>query len=486
MIPEPAGGAEGLCYTFAGDPRTLTEVTFVGACGTVTGSSTLLDFGKRRLLVDCGMFQGDEETEARNWRRFPFDPSSIDGVVLTHAHLDHVGLIPKLVRGGFRGPVWSTKATRPLAGLVLEDAGELQEEEARYARKKGYSRHREPRPLFDRADARQALELFEPLKPEATHDLFPGIRLRYRRAGHLLGAASAEIVAKDDHGTPRRWLFSGDVGRYDAPILVDPEPPDEAPDALVLESTYGDRVHESGDPVEALSEIVSRTFDRGGFLLIPSFALGRSQDVLYHLSALVDRGELDPSAVFLDSPMAIRATEIYRQATPEFDDELRELIANGDNPLGPDRFQRCRSVAESKALNDRKEPAVIVASSGMATGGRIVHHLAQRIGDPKTTVLFVGYQAHGTRGRAMLEGADHVSIFGRRFTRRAEIRSLGGLSAHADRDELVRWCKSFPGAPKRIFLNHGEDPARKALEVTLVEEGWPRPELPLTGDRFDW
>lgn len=464
----------------------MTEVTFVGACGTVTGSSTLLDFGRHRLLVDCGLFQGDEETEARNWRRFPFEPSAIDGVVLTHAHLDHVGLLPKLVREGFRGPVWSTRATRPLARLVLEDAGELQEEEARYAARKSYSRHREPKPLFDRADARRALELFEPLRPEGTHELFPGIRLRYRRSGHLLGAASAEIAAKGDDGVRRRWLFSGDVGRYDAPIVVDPQPPDEAPDALVLESTYGDRVHAESDPVEALADIVTRTFDRGGFVLVPAFALGRSQEVLYHLSALVDRGLLDPSAVFLDSPMAIQATEIYRQATAEFDEELRELIANGDNPLGPDRFQRCRSVADSKALNDRREPAVVVASSGMATGGRIVHHLAQRLGDPKTTVLFVGYQAAGTRGRALLGGADSVSIFGRRFTSRAEVRSLGGLSAHADRDELLRWCRSFPGAPERIFLNHGEDPARKALEATLVEEGWPRPSLPLTGDRFDW
>jgi len=464
----------------------LAQVTFVGACGTVTGSSTRLDFGRHRLLVDCGMFQGDDELEARNWDRFPFEPAGIDAVLLTHAHLDHTGLLPKLVAGGFRGPIYCSRATRPLARLVLEDAAELQEEEARFAAKKGYSRHAEPRPLFGRRDAERAIELLEPVRFHETFEVVPGVTARLLRAGHLLGAASIEVGAKDAGGARRRWLFSGDVGRYDVPILVDPEPPEEPVDALLLESTYGDREHERSDPAEALAAVIERAFARGGSVLLPAFALGRTQDLLYHLSTLVDRGRLDPDCVFLDSPMAIRATEIYRQATPEFDEEMRGRIANGDNPLATDRFRRARTVDESKALNERAEPAVIVAASGMATGGRIVHHLARRLPDARTAVVFVGYQASGTRGRALLDGAHTASIHGRRIEARAEIVQIGGLSAHADAGELVRWCRALPAPPRRIFLNHGEDPARKALSATLVELGWPRPELPRPGASAPW
>jgi metallo-beta-lactamase family protein len=465
----------------------LTRVSFVGACGTVTGSSTLLELGERTLLVDCGQFQGGEEIEILNWRPFPFDPASIDGVLLTHAHLDHSGLLPKLVAEGFSGPVWCSRPTRPLARLVLEDAAELQEEETRYARKKGYSRHAEPRPLFDRADAARTLERLEPLRFHDTHELFPGIRVRFLRAGHLLGAASLQLEAKDGRGQRRRWLFSGDVGRWDAPILVDPELPEDPPDALLLESTYGDREHDETPPVDALREIIARTVARGGTVLIPAFALGRTQDLLYYLTLLVDSGALSDDEVFLDSPMAIRATEIYRQASPEFDDELREMISNGDNPLARDRFRRCRSVDESKQLNARRRPAVIVASSGMATGGRIVHHLVHKLPDPCSTVVFVGYQAAGTRGRALVDGARKVSIHGRAVDCHAEIVQIGGLSAHADCEELLRWCRGLPAPPGRVFLNHGEDPARKALAATLANEaGWPRPNLPLSGDSAPW
>ncbi len=464
----------------------MGQVTFVGACGTVTGSCTLLRFGETRLLVDCGLFQGDDELEQRNWRPFPFRPQEIDAVVLTHAHLDHTGLLPRLAAQGFGGPVYCTRPTRPLAQLVLEDAGALQEEEARFAKKKGYSRHADPRPLFTRRDAALALRLLEPVRFGEEREVAPGVTIRFVRAGHLLGAASVSIRAKSALGGRQHWLFSGDVGRYDAPILRDPETADAAPDALVLESTYGDRVHPDEDPTRHLTEIIRRTFDRGGSVLIPAFALGRTQDLLFHLSEIALAGGVDPDAVFLDSPMAIKATEIYRQATPEFDEEVQALMRADANPLAVDRFRRCHTIEESKALNARREPAVIVASSGMATGGRIVHHLANRLSEHRNSVVFVGYQAAGTRGRALLDGAQSISIHGRRVPVAAEIAQMQGLSAHGDADDLLRWCQAQPGVPRRIFLNHGEDPARKALAAAIAELGWPRPELPLAGTQADW
>ena len=470
-------------------PRMAT-VTFLGACGVVTGSSTLLAWGGRRLLVDCGLYQGDEELEERNRAPFPFRPSELDGVVVTHAHLDHTGLLPRLAAEGFSGPVFCSKPSRGLISLLLQDAGELQEEEVRYDRRKGYSRHPQPRPLYTADDARRAIKLLEPLPFDQEHELFPGIRLRLRRAGHLLGAASLEIAAKGGDGERRSWLFSGDVGRYGVPILKDPEPPLERPAALLLESTYGDRFHPDEDVEEVLGRVIAETFARGGSVILPAFALGRTQDVLYHLSALADRGRLDPGAVFLDSPMAIDATEIYHRAEAEHDEDLLELVRSQGSPLAAGRFQRCRTVDQSRALNSRREPAVIVAASGMAAGGRVVHHLLHRLGDPRNTVLFTGYQAAGTRGRALVEGADLVAIHNQTVRVKARVLQLQGLSAHGDQGELLRWCQALPEAatrpPDRVFLNHGEDPARKALSAALCEIGWPRPGLPLPGETVPW
>ena len=465
----------------------MASVTFYGACGCVTGSSTLLCWGEEtRVLVDCGLYQGQEELEARNWEPFPYAPRDLTAVVLTHAHLDHTGLLPKLVADGFQGPVYCSKSSRGLISLVLEDAGNIQEEEARYAQRKGYSRHADPRPLYTRRDVRRALKLLEPRPFDDLWDLAPGIRVRFRRAGHLLGAATVEIRAKGSDGERRTWCFSGDLGRYDVPILKDPQPPLDAPAALVLESTYGDRLHVATRTLQRLREILHRTFDRGGAVIIPAFALGRTQEVLYHLSTLADQGALDPGVVFLDSPMAISATRLYEHATREHDEELAEMVRSGTDPLGDERFQRCRTSQESKALNSRREPTVIVAASGMATGGRVVHHLLHRLGDPRTSVVFVGYQAAGTRGRSLVEGADAVAIHGNLVRVKAEIHYLRSLSAHADRAELERWCRALPDVPQRIFLNHGEDPARKALESALVDLGWPRPHLPATGSGFPW
>lgn len=462
----------------------MPTVTFYGACGVVTGSSTHLDWGERKVLVDCGLYQGGEELELRNWQPFPYRPSELTAVVVTHAHLDHTGLLPRLVAEGYSGPIYCTKPSRGLISLVLQDAGELQEEEARYARQKGYSPHPEPKPLYTAEDARRALKLLRPLPFGAEQELFPGVRLRFIRAGHLLGAASVEIEGKGADGERRSWCFSGDVGRYGVPILKDPEPPADPPAALLLESTYGDRRHAVEDAAQALGAIIEETYARGGMVIIPAFALGRTQDVLYYLHQLTDAGWLDPSTVFVDSPMALEATRIYDQTESEHDEEL---AGHEHNPLGAGSFVPIRTVDQSKALNTRGQPAVIIAASGMANGGRVVHHLLHRLGDPRSSVVFVGYQAAGTRGRALVDGAETIAIHGQTVWVKAKVRQLNGLSAHADRDELIRWCRALPAPPQRIFLNHGEDPARKALAVAIAEElGWPRPQLPLTGEAVPW
>jgi metallo-beta-lactamase family protein len=464
----------------------MASVTFHGACGVVTGSCSRLAWGGHSALVDCGLYQGEEELEARNFGPFPFHPRELGAVIATHAHLDHTGLLPRLAVEGFSGPVYCTPSSRGLISLVLLDSARLQEEEHRYATKKGYSRHASPRPLYTVEDARRLLKLLRPVPFDEDRELFPGVRFRYRRAGHLLGAASVEITAKGSDAERRTWCFSGDVGRYGVPILKDPEPPLETPAALLLESTYGDRAHGEQDAAEALGRIVAETFARGGVVIIPAFALGRTQEVLYHLSALVDQRKLDPRRVFLDSPMGIDATELYDRAETEHDEEMEALGDSASDPLAPGRFERTRTVDQSKELNATDAPMVIVAGSGMANGGRVVHHLLHRLSNPRNSIVFVGFQAAGTRGRALVEKVDTVAIHGQTVRVRAQIHQLHGLSAHADRDELLRWCKALPGTPKRIFLNHGEDPARKALAVAISELGWPRPVLPKTGDTVPW
>ena len=465
----------------------MATVTFLGACGCVTGSSTLLSWGETHVLVDCGFFQGDEEQEQRNWTPFPFPPSRLTAILLTHAHLDHTGLLPRLAAQGFRGPVYCTRPSRGLISLILLDSGKIQEEEVRYARRKGYSRHESPQPLYTEEDARRALKLLETVPFDQDREIAPGVRFRYCRAGHLLGAGSLEITAKGADGQRRTWCFSGDVGRYGVPILKDPEPPAEPPHALVLESTYGDRSHAQQDPAAALAAIIDETFARGGSVIIPAFALGRTQDVLWHLSALAEAGRVDLRDVFLDSPMAIDATDLYDRAEGEHDEDLLEVAQNGADPLAPTRFQRCRTSEQSKLLNGRTQPAVLVASSGMATGGRVLHHLLHRLPDPRSSVVFVGFQAAGTLGRALVDGAEAVAIHGQAVRVRAQVHQIHGMSAHADREELLRWCDALPGRPERVFLNHGEDPARKALRVALAEkEGWPLAHLPLTGEKVPW
>ncbi len=457
--------------------RTLS---FFGAAGTVTGSKFLVAGNGRRVLLDCGLFQGLKELRLRNWRPFPVPAASIDAVVLSHAHIDHSGYLPRLVREGFRGPVFCTRATRDLLGIMLMDAAHLQEEEAAYANRKGYSRHRPALPLFDAADAEAALALAAPRSYHARFPVTGGISAVFRRAGHILGSATVELLLEGEK--PVRLVHSGDLGRWDQPILRDPEPVEEA-DLLLVESTYGNRQH-GRDPAGDLARIVRETADRQGVLLIPSFAVGRSQILLWYLARLEEEGRIPVLPLFLDSPMAARVSEITCRHAEDLDDEMREAM---DRQKCPICNRRCRFVAtpeESKGLNDHAGPMIVIAGSGMATGGRILHHFRKRLPDPKTTVLFTGFQAPGTRGRSLLDGAASIKMFGGYVPVRARIETLDGLSAHADRDEILRWLSFFRKPPARTHVVHGDPDSAEALAGEIRRLGWDV-SVPGDGERVD-
>ncbi|MGE5235020.1 MAG: MBL fold metallo-hydrolase RNA specificity domain-containing protein [Acidobacteriota bacterium] len=450
----------------------MPALTFLGATGTVTGSRYVLEAHGRRLLVDAGLFQGPKDLRLRNWTRFPVDPASLDAIVLTHAHIDHTGFLPRLVRDGFVGQTFVTPPTRRLLGPLLIDAAHLQEEEARYANKIGSTRHRPALPLFSVQDAQAALATLRPQPFDEAFELFPGVRFTFHRQGHILGAAAIEFRIKASGGDYLTIEFSGDVGRYDVPILRPPAPY-LGSDYLVIESTYGDRFHDSSDPADALAEVIRDNAARRGILLIPAFAIDRTQEVLYLISQLI-RDEAIPSVpIFLDSPMAREATAAYRQCAQEHDAEMRELRREGVDPLSPPGITVIGKVQESQALNAMRGPAIIVSASGMANGGRILHHLLHRLHDAANTVLFVGYQAEGTRGRRILDGEKEVKIFGQMVPVRAQVRSISSLSAHADADELTIWAGSAERAPRRVFVTHGEPAARQAMADRLhARLGW--------------
>lgn len=450
----------------------MATLTFLGATGTVTGSRYLVQVHGQRLLVDAGLFQGEKELRLRNWQPFPVPAASLAAVILTHAHIDHTGFLPRLVREGFRGPVLATPPTARLLSVLLPDAAHLQEEEARFANKVGSTKHSPALPLFDRHDAAEALRLLRPVPFHQTLELHPGCRLTFYRQGHILGAAAVQLEFKARHGQRRSLFFSGDVGRYGVPILQPPEPYPGS-DYLVVESTYGNRVHEDGDPREQLQEVIQDTVRRGGVLLIPAFAVGRAQEVLYYLRELEDDGEVEPLPVYLDSPMARQALTIVRQAFSEHDAETR-VVAQEEDAFLPQRFTATTSVEESKKLNALPGPAIIISASGMANGGRILHHLRHRLPDPANIVLFVGYQAAGTRGRKLLEGAKEIKIFGEQVPVRAAIAHISCLSAHADREELLVWLKQAERVPEMTFVTHGEAEASAALATSIQHQlGWP-------------
>lgn len=438
------------------------NLSFFGAAGTVTGSRFLLEAGGQRLLIDCGLFQGLKQLRLRNWAKFPVAPSSIDAAVLTHAHLDHSGYLPRLVHDGFQGPVYASEATIDLCAVLLADSAHLQQSDADFANRHSLSKHVPALPLYTVADVDKAMHHLKGIPFDSTHQFEFGAKLRLYRAGHILGASTVEICWKG-----RRIVFSGDIGRYNDPLMHDPAIMKEA-DYLVLESTYGDRRHEKEDPEDRLAEIIQRTIRRGGTVLIPAFAVGRAQLLLLHLYRLKQQRRLPANLpVFLDSPMSVNAADVYRR----YPAELRLDEARCAAAFGVARYV-C-AVEESKKLDSMAVPKVIISASGMATGGRVVHHLKRFASDSKSSVLFAGFQAAGTRGAKMLHGAESIKIHGEYFPVRAELHNLSMLSAHADTDEIMRWLRNFQRPPKKVFLVHGEPEAADTLRLRIKDElGW--------------
>lgn len=438
------------------------ELQFCGATGTVTGSRYRVRRGSQSLLVDCGLFQGFKQLRLRNWAKLPFDPTRIGAVVLTHAHLDHSGYLPVLVRQGFRGPIYCTAGTRDLCRLLLPDSGHIQEEDAERANRRGYSRHHPALPLYSEAEAVRALEYLTVQPYDRPFEAVPGVQASFRTAGHLLG--SAMVLLEDGR---HRLLFSGDLGRPNDALMRPPAPP-VAADALILESTYGDRRHGQEDPKAQLGEVIRRVSARAGVVLIPAFSVGRTQTLLWHLHCLRAAGEIPADLpIFLNSPMAIDATEIYRRHAAEH----RLDPAQCAQMCGA--AQMVNTVDESRALNRRRGPMVILSAAGMATGGRVIHHLKAFAPDPANAVVLAGFQAGGTRGAALEAGADVIKIHGEYVPVRAEVVSLENLSAHADAEEILEWLALAPTPPRQVYLTHGEPAASDALRRKIEERfGW--------------
>lgn len=436
------------------------QIDFFGGTGTVTGSKYLLTHEGRRLLVDCGLFQGLKQLRLRNWEPLPFDPASVDAVLLTHAHMDHSGFLPRFMTLGFQGPVYATAATRDLCALLLPDSGRLQEEEAEFANRHGHSKHAPALPLYTEDEARAALQRFEVVAFDQAWSPWPGWTVRLRRAGHILGAASVHVA----------WpggsiLFSGDLGRSDDLVMRAPQAPEPA-DYVVIESTYGNRLHPEVDTLGALAAVVNRTAARGGMLVIPAFAVGRAQTILHGLQLLKQARRIPDMPVFLNSPMAADATRIYRRHLDEHRLSAEQCAAMSHEAI------IVNTVAESKRLNALNYPSIIVSASGMATGGRVLHHLKAYAPDARNTILFAGFQAAGTRGAALVGGADAVKIHGEYVPVRAEVANLDSLSAHADRSQLLAWIGQLK-APRRVFVTHGEPVAADALRLAIAERhGW--------------
>lgn len=448
------------------------QLSFLGGAGTVTGSKYLLELDGKRLLVDCGLFQGFKTLRLKNWAPFPIDPRRIDAVLLTHAHLDHSGYLPLLVKQGFSGSVFCSAATADFCRILLPDSGYLQEKDAEFANRHGFSKHKPALPLYTQGAAEKSLNHLKPISFDTVHLLPGGAQARWRRAGHILGAASIEM---NWDGTT--IVFSGDLGRFGDDTMIDPVAVEQA-DYVVVESTYGDRRHQKGDPADKLASVIETTVGRGGTVVIPAFAVGRAQTLMFHLQRLKAAQRLANVPVFLDSPMAVDASALFCK---HLDDHK---LSADQCRLSCSVAKYVRSVEESKSLTSNPMPKVIISASGMATGGRVLHHLKRYAPDAKNTILFAGFQAGGTRGAAMVAGAESIKIHGEHIPVRAEVKNLDMLSAHADADEILRWLRFFRKPPRMTFITHGEPAASDALRHRIEEElNWPC-KVPDHGERI--
>ncbi|OLC91829.1 MAG: hypothetical protein AUH86_20095 [Acidobacteria bacterium 13_1_40CM_4_58_4] len=463
----------------------MAYIQFLGAAGTVTGSKHLINTGADpsgkdgfQTLIDCGMFQGAKEWRERNWQDTPVPARDIDALVLTHAHIDHCGWIPRVVKEGFRGPIYATPATIDLCGILLPDSGHLQEEDAEFYNKHKKSKHDPALPLYTSEEAQNCLQYFRPLQFEITKQLSPEISFRFVRAAHILGSSMVEL-ALNANGHSRRLLFTGDIGRVRdqniAPGKVVHSGPTEGEtaDILVMESTYGNRQHPTDDPRPQLATLIRQTVERGGTVIVPAFAVERTQKFLFMLKELMESKQIPQIPVYCDSPMAIKAVEIFLAHTDECSEDTCRLVTQYGSPLNWPGFTFALTPEESKKINDSKYPSIIISSSGMVTGGRVQHHLAQRLPDPKNTVIFIGFQAPGTRGFTIKSGAPAVKIFGETVPIRAQVAALEQFSDHADPPELLEWLHTFPKKPGVTYLVHGEPAAASQLRDTMTKElGW--------------
>ena len=471
------------------------KITFLGATKMVTGSNFLVEAAGKKFLVDCGMYQGKAELELENHKPFEYNPAEIDFMLLTHAHIDHSGRIPKLYNEGFKGPIYAHKATCDLCGIMLPDSGHIQEMEAQWKNKKRIRKgEQEVPPLYTAEDAIRCLEIFNPIKYDDIIQVDENIYVRFNDAGHMLGSSIIEIWAKED-GKETKAVFTGDLGNNDIPLLASPTMIDNC-DYLVMESTYGSRVHNKNEQkAELFLDIVSETIDNGGTVVIPSFAVGRTQEILYEINKIKETRDDDEfrrkyktlmkAPVYVDSPLAISATEVFRENTDLFDDEIKEEMERGDNPLEFPGLKFTPTADESRALNESKEPAIIISASGMCEVGRIKHHLKHNIWNPNSTVLFVGYQANGTLGHSIVNGADKVTIFGEEFAVNARVEYIEGYSGHADQDWLMNFIYSFISKPKHIFLVHGEEDSQEVLRDKILEQTGIGVSIPEYGETYE-
>ena len=460
-----------------------STLQFLGAVGTVTGSRHLLETRGKRLLVDCGLFQGRKENRQRNWDPFPIPCDSLDAIMITHAHIDHIGYLPRLVKDGFRGPIYATHPTVELADTLLRDTAKLQQEEANWANKRGFSRHHPALPLYTEQDAKRVLGLLSGVS--YGEELYPieGIQAKYRDIGHILGSAYLDLKTTDRDDEQKKIVFSGDIGRPTDIILRPPSQPYNV-DYLVMESTYGDRLHKPTDARQQLAGAINEAVERGGGIMIPAFAVGRSQSLLYLLREMEAESEIPTLPIYLDSPMALKALEAHENHLRDLNLSCRSKSITGTDIFSPLKLKLISHVNQSKTLNALAGPVIIIAGSGMATGGRILHHMKQRLPDPANTVLFVGFQAQGTRGRDLVEGKESIRMFGTDIPVRANIVSIDGFSGHADYNEMLAWLMAFNKPLKKLFLVHGESAASEAFGKRIrAEFGW-TPILPKFEQRF--